>query len=160
MGFFNELRDKGVKDIRERVIKGTRQRLRPVLLTASSTALGFFPMAFSTSAGAEVQRPLATVVIGGLITATFLTLVVLPVLYIMFTSRENENTRNRIATKPGKAGLVILLLAGFFPGMPAGAQDIGGGLSDAIEIALKNNAGFQASYLRVGQQQKLEENSF
>ena len=162
MGFFNELRDKGVKDIRERVIKGTRQRLRPVLLTASSTALGFFPMAFSTSAGAEVQRPLATVVIGGLITATFLTLVVLPVLYIMFTKRENENTRHRVATKsgPGKAGLVILLLTGLFQGMPAGAQDKGGGLSDAIEIALKNNAGFQASYLRVGQQQKLEKTAF
>ena len=82
--FFNELEKKGVKDIEERVKQGTRQRLRPVLLTASAAALGFVPMAFSTSAGAEVQRPLATVVIGGLMTATLLTLIVLPVLYTLF----------------------------------------------------------------------------
>ena len=63
---------------------GTNNRLRPVLLTAAAAALGFLPMAISTSAGAEVQRPLATVVVGGLISATALTLVVLPVLYAMF----------------------------------------------------------------------------
>jgi cobalt-zinc-cadmium resistance protein CzcA len=66
---------------RELIILGTKERLRPVLLTASAAAMGFLPMAVSTSAGAEVQRPLATVVIGGLVSATLLTLVVLPVLY-------------------------------------------------------------------------------
>ena len=86
--FFNELEKKGVNDVLERVKLGTRQRLRPVLLTASAAALGFFPMAFSISAGAEVQRPLATVVIGGLVTATILTLVVLPVLYTLFTKNK------------------------------------------------------------------------
>ena len=55
-------------------------------MTAAVAALGFFPMAFSTAPGAEVQRPLATVVIGGLVTATFLTLVVLPVVYVLFES--------------------------------------------------------------------------
>lgn len=88
--FLNELKEQGVKNIRERVLKGTKMRLRPVLLTASAAALGFFPMAFSTSAGAEVQRPLATVVIGGLITATLLTLIVLPVLYTLFTKEAEK----------------------------------------------------------------------
>ena len=162
MGFFNELKDRGVKDIRERVLKGTRMRLRPVLLTASSTALGFFPMAFSTSAGAEVQRPLATVVIGGLITATTLTLVVLPVIYIMFT-RESSEKRQRVrhgGLSPGKAGLMLLLLLGFFTGLPGKAQVGWTGLDEAIEIALKNNAGFQASQMRVTQQQKMEKTAF
>lgn len=85
--YLNELKRNGVSDIRERTIQGATQRLRPVLLTASAAALGFFPMAFSTSAGAEVQRPLATVVIGGLITATILTLIVLPVLYSIVEER-------------------------------------------------------------------------
>ncbi len=62
----------------ELVIKGTADRLRPVFLTAAAAAMGFLPMAISTGAGAEVQRPLATVVIGGLITSTMLTMIVLP----------------------------------------------------------------------------------
>ena len=78
---FNELRKSGLTDINEIIIKGVQVRLRPVFMTASVAALGFLPMALSESAGAEVQAPLATVVIGGLITATLLTLFVLPVLY-------------------------------------------------------------------------------
>lgn len=90
ISFFNELRDKGITNMRERILTGARQRLRPVMLTAGAAALGFLPMAFSSSAGAEVQRPLATVVIGGLVTATFLTLVVLPVLYCRFSKDKPE----------------------------------------------------------------------
>jgi cobalt-zinc-cadmium resistance protein CzcA len=82
---FNFLKQEGITDIYERVRQGTLVRLRPVILTASVASLGFLPMALSTSAGAEVQKPLATVVIGGLITATILTLIVLPVLYILFS---------------------------------------------------------------------------
>ncbi|MGM0376348.1 MAG: efflux RND transporter permease subunit, partial [Bacteroidota bacterium] len=78
---YRELKQSGVENLRERIMKGAKQRLRPVLLTATTMAFGFFPMAFSSGAGAEVQRPLATVVIGGVVTATLLTLVVLPVLY-------------------------------------------------------------------------------
>jgi cobalt-zinc-cadmium resistance protein CzcA len=70
--------------VKERIIKGTQIRLRPVLMTALVASFGFLPMALSTSDGAEVQRPLATVVIGGLITATILTLFVLPALYKLF----------------------------------------------------------------------------
>lgn len=82
---FNQLEKDGMDDVIQRVKEGTKMRLRPVLMTAMVASLGFLPMALSASAGAEVQRPLATVVIGGLITATFLTLFVLPLLYILFT---------------------------------------------------------------------------
>lgn len=95
METFNHLRDEGVKNIRERVIRGTYMRMRPVLMTASVASLGFIPMALSTSAGAEVQRPLATVVIGGLITATFLTLFVVPLLYEWtYSKKSKENESN------------------------------------------------------------------
>jgi len=67
--------------IDEATVQGARDRLRPVLMTALVASLGFVPMALATSAGAEVQRPLATVVIGGLVTATLLTLLVLPSIY-------------------------------------------------------------------------------
>jgi cobalt-zinc-cadmium resistance protein CzcA len=87
ISFFEELKKKGVVNLRERILMGARQRFRPVLLTALAAAMGFLPMAFSTSAGAEVQRPLATVVIGGLITATLLTLFLLPVLYCRFSKK-------------------------------------------------------------------------
>jgi cobalt-zinc-cadmium resistance protein CzcA len=81
---FNLLKKDGIKDLHERVLKGTSVRLRPVILTAAVASFGFLPMALSTSPGAEVQKPVATVVIGGLITATLLTLIVLPILYIFF----------------------------------------------------------------------------
>ncbi len=81
---FNLLKKDGIKDLHECVLKGTSVRLRPVILTAAVASFGFLPMALSTSPGAEVQKPLATVVIGGLVTATLLTLIVLPVLYVIF----------------------------------------------------------------------------
>ena len=90
---FNQLEKDGMKDIIQRVFEGTKIRLRPVLMTASVAALGFIPMALSTGAGAEVQKPLATVVIGGLITATFLTLVVLPLLYIIFSAKRKTKVK-------------------------------------------------------------------
>jgi cobalt-zinc-cadmium resistance protein CzcA len=80
ISYFNQLREEG-RDVRTAVIEGSLTRLRPVLMTAAVAAFGFIPMALSTSAGAEVQRPLATVVIGGIVSSTFLTLVLLPVLY-------------------------------------------------------------------------------
>ncbi|KAA3623470.1 MAG: CusA/CzcA family heavy metal efflux RND transporter, partial [Bacteroidetes bacterium] len=82
ISYFNRLRyEQGMENIREVVIKGSLVRLRPVIMTATVAALGFLPMALSTGNGAEVQKPLATVVIGGLITSTILTLILLPVLY-------------------------------------------------------------------------------
>ncbi|MGI4874394.1 MAG: CusA/CzcA family heavy metal efflux RND transporter [Janthinobacterium lividum] len=89
----NELAAEGVASVRDRVLRATEERFRPVILTASVASLGFLPMALSTSAGAEVQKPLATVVIGGLISATLLTLVVLPVLYMLFTKDGEPNPK-------------------------------------------------------------------
>lgn len=85
IGQFNTFEREGMTDVRERIIKGCMLRLRPVIMTALVASLGFLPMALSTSDGAEVQRPLATVVIGGLLTATVLTLLVLPSIYKTFT---------------------------------------------------------------------------
>jgi heavy metal efflux system protein len=94
---FNQLEKDGVHDVFQRVLEGTKIRLRPVLMTATVASLGFLPMALSNGAGAEVQKPLATVVIGGLITATFLTLILLPCLYIIF-SKSNKQTGRSGAT--------------------------------------------------------------
>ncbi|MEW6006288.1 MAG: CusA/CzcA family heavy metal efflux RND transporter [Stygiobacter sp.] len=87
--YYNKLILEGMS-IREAVINGSIIRLRPVITTALVASLGFIPMAVSTSAGAEVQRPLATVVIGGLITSTLLTLVVLPTVYDWFIKKKSE----------------------------------------------------------------------
>ncbi len=87
--FINQLRDEG-KPMFEAVKQGSLARLRPVLMTALVASLGFVPMALNTGMGAEVQRPLATVVIGGLISSTILTLFVLPTLYLWFGGRKRE----------------------------------------------------------------------
>ena len=91
VSFINQLRQEG-KSLAEAVRKGAETRLRPVLMTALVASLGFIPMAIATSAGAEVQRPLATVVIGGLITSTLLTLLILPMLYSWLEKETNEKS--------------------------------------------------------------------
>ena len=91
LSFINLLRAQG-HSVREAVVEGTLTRLRPLLMTALVASLGFVPMALSTGPGAEVQRPLATVVIGGIVTATLLTLIVLPVLYDWIESKANKTS--------------------------------------------------------------------
>ena len=86
----NSLQKAGENDVKTIVLQATKNRLRAILMTAAVASLGFFPMAFSEGAGAEVQRPLATVVIGGLVSATFLTLFVLPILYAWFSRRFSQ----------------------------------------------------------------------
>jgi cobalt-zinc-cadmium resistance protein CzcA len=108
---FNQLQKDGMSSVLERVMEGTKLRLRPVLMTATVASLGFLPMALSSGAGAEVQKPLATVVIGGLLTATFLTLILLPCLYIIFFSRVKQS----LAT-------VVVILAGLVLSIPAQSQ--------------------------------------
>ena len=89
VSYINKLREEG-KSVADAVKEGAETRLRPVLMTALVASLGFIPMALATSAGAEVQRPLATVVIGGLITSTLLTLLILPTLYAWFERQKGE----------------------------------------------------------------------
>jgi cobalt-zinc-cadmium resistance protein CzcA len=128
---FNQLKKEGMTDIIQRVLEGTKIRLRPVLMTASVAALGFIPMAFSSSAGAEVQKPLATVVIGGLITATFLTLIVLPCLYILFERKSKRKVQPVMV-----ASLLLLMFV-----TPALAQQTPQRISmeSAVGLALQNN---------------------
>lgn len=89
VSYFNQLREEGVS-LSESVRLGARRRLRPVLMTASITAFGLIPLLFATGPGSEIQRPLAIVVIGGLITATALTLILLPILYQRFANAHQE----------------------------------------------------------------------
>ncbi|MEX2640988.1 MAG: CusA/CzcA family heavy metal efflux RND transporter, partial [Balneolales bacterium] len=132
ISFFTELKQAGISNVNRRILMGTRQRLRPVLLTAATDMFGFMPMAVSTAAGAEVQRPLATVVIGGLITATLLTLVVLPVLYSLIEER-------RFSFRSSGAVATLLICIGL--SAPAFAQNVDSTLKltqqDAIEMALE-----------------------
>jgi cobalt-zinc-cadmium resistance protein CzcA len=91
VSYILELRTR-MEDIQGAVYAGTLVRLRPVLMTALVASFGFMPMALSHGAGAEVQRPLATVVIGGLITSTLLTLLVLPTVYLRIEERSLRNS--------------------------------------------------------------------
>jgi cobalt-zinc-cadmium resistance protein CzcA len=135
---FNRLEKEGFTDITERVLKGLSIRLRPVIMTAAVASLGFLPMALSTSAGAEVQKPLATVVIGGLITATILTLIILPVFYVIFsTGRSRLRPLNKYGKKPAAILIMIGLTSLFYT--VSGQQVKNVNLHDAIQTALDSN---------------------
>lgn len=140
IGTFNQLEKEGISDVLLRIKEGTKIRLRPVLMTATVASLGFLPMALSNGAGAEVQKPLATVVIGGLVTATFLTLFVLPLLYLFFTNKTIINK---------KSITVIGLL--FFSISTTNAQNNKKQitLEEAINIALTNNLAIQSQQLNI-----------
>ncbi|MEJ7829421.1 MAG: CusA/CzcA family heavy metal efflux RND transporter, partial [Segetibacter sp.] len=154
---FNFLKQEGVKDVYERVKQGTLVRLRPVILTASVASLGFLPMALSTSAGAEVQKPLATVVIGGLITATTLTLIVLPVLYILFSG---EEIKQEIKTKNLKTLVIFFIITASFFTNKSYAQIKPITLQNALNTALQNNLQLKSANLYVQQQTALLRTAF
>tara|TARA_R110002167_G_scaffold108803_27_gene277786 strand:- start:1809 stop:6140 length:4332 start_codon:yes stop_codon:yes gene_type:complete len=152
---FKELKKQSFDSMEALIKQGTKDRLRAVLLTATAAALGFLPMAISTNAGAEVQRPLATVVIGGLFTATLLTMVVLPVLYSYFYDPKRRRI-SKFGKKTRSAGLVLLLL------IPLGsnAQEKAMTLEDLIALALENNAGLKAESLKIDESAALLPNAF
>lgn len=139
---FNSLRKSGAS-LLQVVLRGTRNRLRPVLLTATVASLGFLPMALSHGSGAEVQKPLATVVIGGLISATVLTLFILPLLYVLFEKPLRMRRRKNI--------LLIVLVA---LSSSLNAQQI---LTDAqfFELGLNQNGQLKAEVLEAQRQQQL-----
>ena len=156
---FNRLAKEGVTDIYERVRIGTKVRLRPVLMTAMVASLGFLPMAISSSSGAEVQRPLATVVIGGLITATALTLLVLPVLYIYFTKSTFKMKKNK--TLP-----TAILLLGFLCFSSTLKAQVSSGtntrvltLQQSIDEAVKNNNSIRIAEYNINVQKALKKGS-
>ena len=151
IGQFNQLKVQGM-DLYERIIEGTKIRLRPVLLTAAVASLGFLPMALSTSAGAEVQKPLATVVIGGLITATLLTLIVLPIIYYY----EERGFKKTTKIQTASLTLLALLAVG-----GAQAQEVKRlALDEALALARENNQSLQASRANVLSQEQLVKTAY
>lgn len=155
---FDQLEKEGIADLKERVLKGTRIRLRPVLMTAAVASLGFLPMALSGNAGAEVQRPLATVVIGGLISATALTLMVLPVLYLLFmgAGKKPKNDDDGGATK---APLIVATLLLLFIGGSTSAQDRLT-MDTVIARAVRTHPSMTAAELSVQEQEALRKTAF
>jgi cobalt-zinc-cadmium resistance protein CzcA len=133
---FNRIKKTGETDMKRIVVQGTITRLRPVLMTAFVASLGFLPMALSNGAGASVQRPLATVVIGGLMIATLLTLFVLPILYIAF-----EKGLKKVKPIKTMAGMVIIIVClGAFPSSAQTPISLEEALDSAMNgnLALKN----------------------
>lgn len=147
---FNSLKKGGMTDLKQIVIKGTSVRLRPVIMTALVASLGFLPMALSHGAGGEVQKPLATVVIGGLFTATLLTLLVLPILYIWF-----ENFNKKSIKMNSTITVILLLLTANF----ATAQTKQLTLEQAIEQGLVNNKEIANSKLEIQYQKQVKRGS-
>lgn len=140
---YKDLKKEGHPHNDKLMADGASDRLRAVLLTATTTALGFLPMAISTGAGAEVQRPLATVVIGGLISATILTLIVLPVLYSIYGNSDKTEKKNAMI-QPKTISLLLLLIA-----IPAFSQQPPQSLEELKSLAMENNAMLQAAKFEV-----------
>lgn len=152
---FNRLRKDKTIDLEEIVKEATKIRLRPVLMTATVASLGFLPMALATSAGAEVQKPLATVVIGGLLTSTLLTLIVLPCLYI-YSEKLSFGKLKRTATIATVFLLMFLCPLSMQAQNPNDPID----LSQAIAIALKNNPSIISAGYEVDAKKSLRQTSF
>ncbi|CAM1340482.1 CusA/CzcA family heavy metal efflux RND transporter [Tenacibaculum amylolyticum] len=152
----NELKEEGITSLKERIIEGTKRRIRPIMLTAFTDVLGFLPMAISSSAGAEVQRPLATVVIGGLLTSTLLTLFVLPILYNCIETKEFK-IRKSVKNVPVT---VILLLLFIIPSTITSQEkepilpEVT--LEKAIELAKQNYPLLKQEKLEINKQKELK----
>ncbi len=144
---FNRRSEEGETDLIRIVAEGTKVRLRPVLMTAFVASLGFLPMALSSGEGAEVQRPLATVVIGGLLVATFLTLFVLPILYIMFSQGSASGRKAMPVT-------VAVIFFSLFTTQQLHAQATIS-LQAAIDSALRNNLSVKNERLKAEYQHRL-----
>jgi cobalt-zinc-cadmium resistance protein CzcA len=171
---FNSLKEEGVTSIRDRIFTGTKERIRPIMLTATTDIFGFLPMAFSTSAGAEVQQPLATVVIGGMLTATLLTLVVLPVLYTLVERKREKKEQNKLGSSNSRSLATILIiglvLGGTFSvnaqsdamsseySQQDSLQTIS--LEEAREIAIKNFPQLKAAQLEIESEEVLRKTAY
>jgi cobalt-zinc-cadmium resistance protein CzcA len=171
---FNSLKEEGVTSIKDRIFTGTKERIRPIMLTATTDIFGFLPMAFSTSAGAEVQQPLATVVIGGMLTATLLTLVVLPVLYTLVERRREKKEQNKIGPSNPRSLATILIIGLILGGtFSVNAQSDAMSaeypkqdtlqtisLEDAKEKAIKNFPQLKAAQLEIESEEVLRKTAF
>ncbi len=156
IGYFNQLKANGISDVLERIKEGTKTRLRPVIMTASVASLGFLPMALSSSAGAEVQKPLATVVIGGLISATLLTLIVLPILYFYFENGFKKKIKKVIPA----VSVVFLILMGAKANAQNSPVSSNLTLQEALDLGLKNNIQIEINDLDIIRQNQLKGTAF
>ena len=164
---FNSLKEEGITSIKDRILTGTKERIRPIMLTATTDIFGFLPMAFSASAGAEVQRPLATVVIGGMLSATLLTLVVLPVLYTLV---EGRSDKKKSLKAPSANVIIALIVFGGLFGVPAVANAQQQGqkkdslptitLEQARKRAIKSYPKIQSARLEIESQQALKKTAW
>ncbi len=158
---FNQLGEMGVIKPEHRVMRGLRERFRPILMTSAVAALGFMPMALSTSVGAEVQKPLASVVIGGLVTTTILTLIVLPILYCMFNRKKKEEDDEDLSGEKShipysKVVMIMLLVfAGHF-GMAQQTLSI----EQAVQIAIEKNPQMRLADQKIQQQVLLKPTAY
>ena len=162
---FNSLKEEGITDIEERILKATKERIRPILLTDATDILGFLPMALSVSAGAEVQHPLSTVVIGGLISGTLLTLIVLPVIYAFVEGRNNKkNNKQSLKLPSANTLLIIVVCSGLLSILLGTASTVKAQsppleslqtitLEQAKELAVKNFPKIQAARLEIENQE-------
>lgn len=144
------------KTSRELIIQGSIDRLRPVLLTASAAAMGFLPMAISTGAGAEVQRPLATVVIGGLITSTMLTMIALPLLFEIFHNVKGIRFR---PFRVIRSKTIMIILALTFSTGVVGQENIYN-LEQIKNIAINNNLSLKSAELKIKESEALKNAAF
>ncbi len=162
----NDLKKEGY-GLKERIFKGTKERIRPIFLTASTDILGFLPMAISSSAGAEVQRPLATVVIGGLLTASLLTLIVIPIVYEMIEKRKENAKKSSMKISLASFNSPIILIP--FIGLLIGTSSLSiaqendttfNSLEHAIDYGLTHNKNIEASNLEVERATMSKRSSF
>ena len=154
---FNELKAEGKFHINDIIKKGSIRRIRPILLTASTDILGFLPMAVSMSAGAEVQRPLATVVIGGMLTSTLLTLVVLPLLYKWVESGKSKIKSPKLS--PAVLSAVFVMVVFGMSGTLK-AQDSTFTLQQAIVRAKENYPALKVAQLEIEKQEALKSTAY
>ncbi len=149
---FNELKAEGIIDIDKRIRMGTRRRIRPILLTALTDMFGFLPMALSSTSGAEVQRPLATVVIGGLLTSTLLTLFVIPILYRWIENLEQRKMKIKIK-KPSTIIVSVIFLSIF---SVAQAQQENISINQAVAMAMEAYPSLKGAKLSVKKEKALK----
>ncbi|WP_166382983.1 CusA/CzcA family heavy metal efflux RND transporter [Polaribacter sp. 11A2H] len=156
----NELKEEGVTNLKDRIIEGTKRRIRPIMLTAFTDVLGFLPMAISASAGAEVQRPLATVVIGGLLTSTLLTLFVLPILYHWVENKTLTFKMNKklVTTTAVIVFMLLLPIAGNAQESTDKLPVIS--IEDAVQLSKENYPSLKQRQLEIDKQQSLKSTAF
>ncbi|HIB47188.1 MAG TPA: CusA/CzcA family heavy metal efflux RND transporter [Flavobacteriaceae bacterium] len=154
----NELKDEGVTNLKDRILEGTKRRIRPIMLTALTDILGFLPMAISASAGAEVQRPLATVVIGGLITSTLLTLFILPIFYQWVEKRSERKKKFNPKFVTATAVVCLLFTSTFAKAQEVQPQDSLPviSLERAVEISKENYPLLKTKQMEIQRQNVLK----